>query len=118
IAVASQISPAGMVTAGRYGAGVLSLGAGMPGGRDALAGHWAIAEEEAAKNGKTMRREEWRLVIPMHIAESREEAFNDVRQNQLIWSKDYFEQTLGRPHIDVPLEQVVEAGGMIIGSPD
>jgi limonene 1,2-monooxygenase len=118
IAVASQVSPAGMVTAGRYGAGVLSLGAGLPGGRDALAPHWAIAEEEAAKHGQTMRREEWKLVIPIHIAETREEAFNDVRQYQYAWSKEYFEGTLGRPHVDIPLEKVVEAGGMIIGTPE
>ena len=83
-----------------------------------MPGHWAIAEEEAAKYGKTMRREEWRLVIPMHIAESREEALNDVRAGQHEWSTAYFEQTLGRPHVDVPLEQVVEGDGMIIGSPE
>jgi limonene 1,2-monooxygenase len=118
IAVASQISPAGMVSAGNYGVGVLSLGAGLPGGKAALPGHWAIAEEAAAKHGKTVRRDEWRLVIPIHIADSREEALNDVREGQRAWNVTYFEETLGRPPTGVTLDQVVEADGMIIGSPD
>lgn len=118
IAVASQVSPAGMVTAGRYGVGVLSLGAGMPGGREALPQHWAIAEEEAAKHGKTMRREEWRLVIPIHIAETRQQAVADVREGWYAWSKLYFEETLGRPHVEIPLEEAVDRGAMILGTPD
>jgi limonene 1,2-monooxygenase len=118
MAVASQISPAGMVTAGRNGVGVLSLGAGMPGGKEALPKHWAIAEEEAAKAGKTVRREEWRLMLPIHIAESREQAIRDIEEGQREWSVDYFERTLGRPHSEVPLDQVAAADGMILGSPE
>src|SRR2546427_322161 len=37
IAVASVMTPAGVIAAGRHGLGVLSLGAGLPGGPDALA---------------------------------------------------------------------------------
>lgn len=118
IAVASQISPAGMMCAGKYGLGVLSLGAGQPGGKAALKPHWAIAEEYAAKHGTTVRREEWRLVIPIYIAESREQAFNDVRDGWYEWSTAYFERTLGRPHVNVPLEEVVANDGMIIGTPE
>ena len=45
IAVASTMTPAGMQVAGKYGLGVLSLGAGLPGGADALANQWKIAED-------------------------------------------------------------------------
>src|SRR5512132_3061385 len=45
IAVASTMTPAGVIAAGKHGLGVLSLGAGLPGGPDALAGQWKIAEE-------------------------------------------------------------------------
>ncbi len=118
IAVASQISPAGFVTAGRHGVGVLSLGAGMPGGKASLPGNWAIAEEYAAKAGKTVRREDWRLVIAGHIAETREEAIRDVEAGRYRETTEYFENTLGRPHSDVPFEKIVENDGVIVGSPD
>src|SRR5216683_833642 len=45
IAVASTITPFGMVAAGRHGLGVLSIGAGLPGGPEAMAKQWRIAEE-------------------------------------------------------------------------
>ena len=51
IAVASVLTPAGMISAGKYGLGVLSLGAGLPGGPEALAEHWKIAEDTAAQHG-------------------------------------------------------------------
>ena len=35
---------------------------------------WKIGEETAAKHGNTLDRNEWRLVMPVHIAESRKEA--------------------------------------------
>src|SRR2546428_10647204 len=40
IAVASTITPFGMVAAGKHGLGVLSIGAGLPGGPEALASQW------------------------------------------------------------------------------
>ena len=118
IAVASQISPAGMVTAGHYGVGVLSLGAGLPGGKAALPGHWAIAEEAAAKAGQTVRRADWRLVIGVYIADSRDEAIRDVAAGRYRETTEYFENTLGRPHVDMSLEQIIANDGAIIGSPD
>jgi len=53
IAVASTITPFGMIAAGTHGVGVLSIGAGLPGGPEAMATQWKIAEDAAAKNGKT-----------------------------------------------------------------
>ncbi|HEY3485803.1 MAG TPA: LLM class flavin-dependent oxidoreductase, partial [Ilumatobacteraceae bacterium] len=60
IAVASTTSPSGMVCAGTNGVGVLSLGAGLIGGKKDLAAQWALGEKAAADNGKELRREEWR----------------------------------------------------------
>ena len=47
IAVASTTSPSGMISAGRYGVGVLSLGAGLIGGRKDLSSQWALGQAEA-----------------------------------------------------------------------
>src|SRR5262245_66020378 len=69
IAVASVMTPSGVQAAGRHGLGVLSLGAGIPGGPEALAKPWKIGEEGAAKRGKTMDRTKWRLTANVHVAE-------------------------------------------------
>lgn len=118
IAVAAQISPAGFQAAGKYGVGVLSLGAGMPGGKAALPANWAIAEEFAAANGKTVNRQEWRLVMPGHIAESREEAIRDIQERRTYESIHYWENTLGRPRADVTLDQIIDSDALLVGSPD
>ncbi|MBL1078448.1 LLM class flavin-dependent oxidoreductase [Nocardia sp. 2] len=74
MAVASTISPSGAVLAGRHGAGLLSLAASDPSGYDALLPNWKIYEKTMGDNGFTVDRATWRLVAPMHIAETREQA--------------------------------------------
>ena len=120
IAVASTLTPAGMQAAGKYGLGVLSLGAGIPGGPDALANQWKIAEDEAAKAGRTMDRKDWRLVINMHTAEDDELAIEQVKVGERIETVTYFEDTLGRPpgRADDPLREGVKMGTTLVGSPD
>src|SRR6266513_3036120 len=49
IAVASTITPFGMVAAGKHGLGVLSIGAGLPVGPEAMASQWKIAEETVGR---------------------------------------------------------------------
>ena len=82
IAVASTITPFGMIAAGTHGVGVLSIGAGLPGGPEALAGQWKIAEEAAAKSGKTISRKNWRVVVTAHLAEDDELALREVRKGE------------------------------------
>ena len=120
IAVASTQTPAAMIAAGKYGLAVLSLGAGIPGGPEALANQWKIAEEAAAQHGKTMDRKEWRLVVNMHCAEDDEEALRQVSKGERAETVTYFEETLGRPpgRADDPLREGVKMGTTLIGSPD
>jgi limonene 1,2-monooxygenase len=126
IAVASVQSPAGVTLAGKYGAGVLSLGAtvGMRGAVDPKV-QWAIAEETAAKHGKTMNRAEWRLVSPVHVAPTREEALADIQDGGTEFLRKYWVDALGNQHA-VPnpddestlIEQLADSGQWIVGSPD
>ncbi|MEV6771652.1 LLM class flavin-dependent oxidoreductase [Nocardia sp. NPDC051030] len=74
MAVASTISPSGAVLAGKHGAGLLSLAASDPSGYDALLPNWKVYEKTMGDNGFTVDRSKWRLVAPMHIAETREQA--------------------------------------------
>jgi limonene 1,2-monooxygenase len=118
IAVASVMTPSGVVAAGRHGLGVLSLGAGLPGGPEALANQWKIAEETAAKHGKAMDRKKWRLVVNVHVAEDDEEALRQVKQAERHETITYFEETLGRPpgRSDDPLTEGVKMGTTLVGS--
>ena len=120
IAVASTITPFGMIAAGRHGVGVLSIGAGLPGGPEALGAQWKIAEDEAAKSGKTMNRKNWRVVVNAHIAEDDEQALIEVRKGERNETQTYFEDTLGRPpgRADDPLRDGVKMGTTLVGSPD
>ena len=120
IAVASTQTPAAMVMAGKYGTAVLSLGAGVPGGPEALANQWKIAEDEAAKHGRTMNRKDWSLVVTMHCAEDDEEALRQVSRGERYETINYFEETLGRPpgRADDPLREGVKMGTTLIGSPE
>ncbi len=121
VACASIFSPAGPATAGKYGVGILSVATSQPGGLTSSATSWAIAEESAAKHGKTMNRDDWRLVMGMHLADTREEAFAQVREGRRAHQEDYFRDTLGAPQdpsIPDDPESVAKRGGAIIGTPD
>jgi limonene 1,2-monooxygenase len=120
IAVASTITPFGMIAAGTHGVGVLSIGAGLPGGPEALASQWKIAEDTAAKHGKTMDRKNWRVVVNAHIAEDDEQAMREVTKGERVETMTYFEDTLGRPpgRADDPLRDGVKMGTTLVGSPE
>ncbi|WP_282780862.1 MULTISPECIES: LLM class flavin-dependent oxidoreductase [unclassified Nocardia] len=78
MAVASTISPSGAVLAGRHGAGLLSLAASDPSGYEALLPNFRVYEQTMAEYGHTVRRADWRLVAPMHLAETRDRARREV----------------------------------------
>jgi limonene 1,2-monooxygenase len=123
VAVASVQSPAGVVTAGKHGAGVLSLSIPRDTVRKtSLKELWDIAEETAAEHGQTVRREDWSLVVGVHLAETRKEAFEDIRIGSARVVTEYFSETLGNPVPDVPFEKIVdhmsESKQWIVGTPD
>jgi limonene 1,2-monooxygenase len=96
IAVAAQISPSGPRLAGRFGASLLSIGATNTGGFDVLGSHWTVMEERAAEFGTTVDRRKWRLVGPVHIADTKEQAYEDVAYGLPQWA-DYFQRVAALP---------------------
>ena len=124
IAVASAVSPSGMVLAGKHGTAVLSVSVLRPGSAASnLREFWKIAEESAAEHGKAMKREDWRLVMPVHLAESRKEAIKQARVPAGRFQREYFEKTLGHDAgIDGPADKIIDAmvekGAWCVGTPD
>jgi limonene 1,2-monooxygenase len=96
IAVAAQVSPSGPRLAGRFGASLLSIGATNQGGFDVLGAHWNVMEERAAEFGTTADRRKWRLVGPVHIADTKEQAYEDVAYGLPQWA-DYFQRVAALP---------------------
>jgi limonene 1,2-monooxygenase len=101
VAVAAVASPTGPRLAGRYGVGLLSIGATLTeAGFDALAHHWSVVEERAGTYGQEVDRSKWRLVGLMHIAETREQAYRDVEYGIEQWFK-YFQKVAAFPQMAV-----------------
>jgi limonene 1,2-monooxygenase len=154
VAVAASFSPAGPTAAGKHGIGLLSVATHQPGGLEALQRTWTWVEQAWERemerlgrpagrggrkrgNGASAReaafvperpdRANWRVVMPMHLADSREEAVEAVKDGYLPYARSYFAETLGRPMGrpgEAPpsprqaVEAMVERGGAIIGTPD
>jgi limonene 1,2-monooxygenase len=125
-AVASQISPSGMTLAGKYGAGVISIGSLSTAGLMSLPTQWSFAEEAAAKHGQVVDRKDWRVLSTWHIAETREAARRQAGKGLLHWHNEYTVGTLRRPGVlpfSDPDEAVdktafVEGSAAVIGTPD
>jgi limonene 1,2-monooxygenase len=123
VAVAAQVSPAGPRAAGRFGCSMLSIGATSAGGFDVLGYHWGVVEERAAQFGTAADRSGWRLVGPMHIAETREQAIADVAFGLADWV-DYFQRVAALPLApqtedhDTLVDALNASGFAVIGTPD
>jgi limonene 1,2-monooxygenase len=124
-AVASIASPTGARVAGRYGIGLLSIGATSPEGFEALAWHWGIVEKQAQEFGQPApNRSDWRLVGPMHIAETRDQAIEEVKYGLVRFAK-YTRDVCAVPHFRAASEDfdelvswINDTGIGVIGTPD
>ena len=120
VAVASSVTPSGGKLAGKHGFGMLCVAATQAGGYDALAVNWDIANKVAAEHGKTMDAGKLRLVGPVHIAETREQAFANIQFGFQQW-QNYFSgisAVAGRETTESrPIEKMVEDGVAVVGTP-
>lgn len=119
--VAGTGSERSMRLAGKYGLNPLTF-AGMAGREAAkLSELWAVAEEEAAAHGQSVDREQWRISICAHVAETRKEAFDQVREGARKWWYGYVKDTVGA-HGELPqgreVETMVDERSAFIGSVD
>ncbi|HUY26778.1 MAG TPA: LLM class flavin-dependent oxidoreductase [Candidatus Binataceae bacterium] len=124
VAAASTISPSGMKCAGKYGIGVLSVASYSEEGLAALPTQWNFGETSAREHGNRIDRSNWRIVMPFHLADSREQALREVADGLKKWQNEYIVGILGspqRPRFDdgyAAAKRMAEYGGAIIGTPD
>ena len=124
--VASSISPSGSKLAGRYGPGMLSIAATEPAAFQVLDYNFQVWQEEAARHGHVVDRAKWRLMGPMHIAETEDQARANCRYG-LQWVFDYLSHIIpiGDPSAPPPpsdfdefVDFANESGRMVIGTPE
>jgi limonene 1,2-monooxygenase len=118
---AATFTPTGPMAAGKHGIGLLSV-AGA--GSDAFERTWGWVEEAAAESGTTPDRANWRVVVPIHIAESRQRAIADLREGykRQAYVGDRRSQLgpAGSPFVSgaKTAEEAADRGSAIIGTPD
>ena len=126
---ASSISPSGMQIAGKHGIGVLSIASTSTEGIQALPTQWQFAEDAATKNGQTVDRANWRVMLSWHIAETREQAKAESMLGLQKWHNEYNVKVLGRPgaqwvdDAETLFGQVAQGGAegggaAVVGTPD
>ena len=121
MAVAAARSPAGALAAGRHGIGMLSIGGTST---EAMAHHvenWDLYTGQAKQNGHVPDRNKWRLVTLMHVAETREQARENVKFG-LDRFCDYFRDVATFPIVPGDITDrfkfLTESGAACIGTPD
>ena len=125
VAVAGAVSPSGPRLAGKYGCGLLSVGATSQAGFEALRGHWEVMCEQAELHGRSADRSRpgdspARCTSP----KPREQAFRDVEYGLLDWAR-YFQEVGAVPQVQVAGSTTAELiagingeGVGVIGTPE
>ncbi len=121
VAVASAITPSGGRLAGKYDLGMLCFAATQAEGFNALAFNWQVANEISQElRGAAMNPEGLRLVGPVHVAETREQARANVEFGIHKW-RDYFSRInpIGAQAESSgdPIDAMIKSGSAVIGTP-
>lgn len=122
IAVTAIRSPGGALAAGRHGAGLLVISGVDNASLNHHVANWKIYEETCSRNGHLADRSRWQFAIQMHLAESREQAREDVAYGLEKWI-GYANDIVPAPNppprgLADPAGWMVENERAIIGTPD
>jgi limonene 1,2-monooxygenase len=123
MAVAASISPTGPKLAGKHGLGLLSIAAWNPSGFEVLGGHWDVVVEQAAAAGRPAPdRSGWRMMGPVHVAETDAQARRDI-EHGFLPIFDYLGHIIPLPEshattLDEVVDEINANGTGAIGTPD
>jgi limonene 1,2-monooxygenase len=121
VAVVSSKTPSGGRMAGRFGTGMICVLASSVEGFSVLDTNWKIAEDLAAEHKVTVKREQLRMVAPIHLADTRAQAEAEVRfglEKFLDYNFAHTPRLRKRAEGMDPVEVVRKFRGGVIGTPD
>ena len=123
VAVTTTFTPSGATAAGRHGIGLLSVAGAS---HDGFTRTWSWVEDAAAAHGNEADRSGWRVVLPIHIAPTREQAIAEVEDgySRRAYIGDLaeehkskaFGEAFGATGLDA--RAAIDDGGLAIGTPD
>ena len=106
---------------------MFSIAGSGPPGSVPLARQWDEVVDASAKYGTSPNKDDWRVVTYVHLADTREEAFEQARHGAVRDVHNYF-YTINTPRswlvhpdqnpADLTFEEIVEKRRWIIGTPD
>ncbi len=126
LALPSAATPENLELIGRHGMIWLSpagkVGRGTLGPKD----RWALIEKGAKAAGRTADRGNWRIVTNMYLAETREQAWEDVRAGILretkymcsIGFQPMYQLHPGQPYEEFTAESIADRRDWVVGTPD
>ena len=120
VAVAASFTPAGPMAAGKHGVGLLSVAGVDNAGFERT---WGWAEEAAQESGRTISRDNWKVVVPIHVSDSRKQALEELKEGYALraYAGDARNPGAAGPGLfggAGGLEAQAENGTALIGSPD
>ncbi|MBI4220144.1 MAG: LLM class flavin-dependent oxidoreductase [Chloroflexi bacterium] len=98
-----------------------------PHGSLPLEKQWTFVEQAAAKYKTTVARDNWRIATYVHLADTREQAWEDVQAGahrdaheyfMTIGGKASYESYPGQPEGEITVGSIADMRGWIIGTPD
>ena len=124
--VASTFTPSGMTLSGKYNTGVISIGGMASQGLKSLARQWEFAEESALKHNNQISRNNWRVLMSWHIAETREQARAEAKDGLFRHNNEYSTAALNpidgkifkTPDEAIDSTAFSEDSTAVIGTPD
>jgi limonene 1,2-monooxygenase len=121
VVISSSRTPVAGLLAGQWGLGMVSISGTSDLALQALFDNWTLAEQTAARSGQKVDRSRLRICSLMHIAETREKAFENVKFGLEPWCRYLAEAgtfAIVPPNITDPANFLVENGLAAIGTPE
>ena len=121
IVVTGSVTPNGAKLAGRHGIGLLTVAGTAPDVIARVKSHWDIMVEESEEYKTSVSRDAWRIMGPIHIAKTFEQAKENCRYG-LTWIWNYLDSLFPRGSLPNDYDQAVDflnsTGKAIIGTPE
>ncbi len=121
MAVTSIKSPAGAISAGKFGAGLLVLGGMSDEALKIQCSNWEVCQEAAKSNDQIVGRNKWRITVMTHLSDSLDQAKDDLKFGLQKWV-DYSHNVLpNSPFPDSiadPINYGIENKILLVGTPE
>ena len=121
MAVTSIKSPAGAISAGKFGAGLLVLGGMSDEALKIQCSNWEVCQETAKSNGQIVGRNKWRITVMTHLSDTLDQAKEDLNFGLQKWV-DYSHNVLPNSpfpdSIEDPINYGIENKILLVGTPE